>query len=186
MLNFNRLLIFVFLVSLTVFTSSVYAVLSDKRQSSLNNLFYELKNAESEADAMIIEEQIWNLWLEAEDVELNKLMQQVLDKMRVSDFDAAIEICNKIIELKPDYAEAWNKRATIYFQQRKYEESLVDIAKTLELEPRHFGAMAGRALIRIRQVKVALARQSIIQAMEIHPYLRQRFLFPDLVTDVVE
>jgi len=132
-----------------------------------------------------IEEQIWNLWLEAGDVKINKMMQAVLDKMRVSDFESALAICNEIIELKPDYAEAWNKRATIYFQLRKYEESLADIAKTLELEPRHFGSLAGRALIRIRQVKIPLARQSIIKAMEIHPFLRQRFLFPDLVTDTV-
>jgi len=57
---------------------------------------------------------------------------------------------------------------------------LVDIAKTLQLEPRHFGSLAGRAVIRLRQLKSALARQSIVEAMKYPPFLRERHLFPDL------
>ena len=107
-------------------------------------------------------------------------MQEALQKRRGYDFNGAIEILNKVIELNPNFAEAWNQRATVYFNQEKYEESLADIAKTLELEPRHFGSLAGRAVIRLRQLKNALARQSVVEAMNYHPFLRERHLFPDL------
>jgi hypothetical protein len=69
----------------------------------------------------------------------------------------------------------------VRFHQQKYEASLEDIAETLVLEPRHFGALAGRAVIRLYQSKSALARQNIIEASKIHPYLKERAFFPDLV-----
>jgi tetratricopeptide (TPR) repeat protein len=61
-----------------------------------------------------------------------------------SSYDGALDILNKVIALKPDYPEAWNQRATIYFFKYEYEKSLEDVAKTLELEPRRFGALRGR------------------------------------------
>ncbi len=96
-----------------------------------------------------------------------KLMQDALQKRRGYDYKGSLEILNKVIGLKPDYAEVWNQRATIYFHQEEYEKSLWDIAKTLELEPRHFGSLAGRAVIRLKQNKPALARQNIVEAFEI-------------------
>jgi len=107
-------------------------------------------------------------------------MQQAMRERRSYNFSGALKILNRVIDRTPDYAEAWNQRATVYFQQTEYEKSLQDIARTLELEPRHFGAMAGRALIRLRQNKPALAHQNILQALRLHPYLPERSLFPEL------
>jgi Tfp pilus assembly protein PilF len=108
-------------------------------------------------------------------------MQDAMRQRRSYDFAGAIEILNQVIALDPAYAEAWNQRATVYFHQGNYEASLEDIATTLELEPRHFGALAGRAVIRLYQLKSALALQNIIEASKIHPYLKERAFFPDLL-----
>jgi len=148
--------------------------------SKLDALFLDLKNAENETEARETEEEIWLAWMESGDDEIDKMLAQAMLKRRSYDFEGGIKILNEIIKKKPDFAEAWNQRATLYFYQKKYEESLVDIAKTLELEPRHFGSMAGRAVIRWRQSKPILARQNIIEAMKVHPFLKEQKMFPGL------
>jgi len=148
--------------------------------SQLDKFFVELKNAKGLAEAQKIEGQIWMAWLKSGDEKVDELMQLAQRKRRGYDFNGAIEVLDEIIELKPDYAEAWNQRATVYFFQEEYEKSLEDIAKVLELEPRHFGSLAGRAIIRLRQLKPALARQNILEAMKYHPYLKERTLLPNL------
>lgn len=153
---------------------------SFSNDESLDELFESLKNASSQQQARGLENSIWKSWLESDDAKVNELMQQALRKREVYDFNGALEILNQVIALKPDFSEAWNQRATVYFHQDKYEESLQDIARTLALEPRHFGSLAGRAMIRIRQGKQALAIQNIIEAIKFHPYLKERSFFPML------
>ena len=148
--------------------------------SNLDALFLELKHSENVTEAKALEKQIWEKWMESGDDDIDELLQQAMRKRRVYDFEGSIIILNKIIALKPDFSEAWNQRATLYFYQEKYEESLIDIAKTLELEPRHFGSLAGRAVIRWRQAKPALARQNIIEALKVHPFLKEQKMFPGL------
>lgn len=148
--------------------------------TKLDALFLDLKLAENEAEAKVIEGKIWVKWMESGDIIIDDLLQQAIRKRRVYDFNGSIEILNDIIALKPDFSEAWNQRATLYFYQEKYEKSLIDIAKTLELEPRHFGSLAGRAVIRWRQLKPGLARQNIIEAMKVHPFLKEQKMFPGL------
>lgn len=148
--------------------------------SILDSLFLDLKHASNVAEARKLEQVIWKQWFRSGDEAIDELMQKAMKKRRSYDFNGAIEVLNEIIKQKPEYAEGWNQRATVYFHQEKYEESLVDIAKTLELEPRHFGSLAGRAVIRLRQNKPALAMQNIIQALQFHPYLKEKDFFPDL------
>lgn len=148
--------------------------------TKLDALFLDLKKAENEVDAKAVEEKIWSAWMVSGDDEIDAMLRDAMRKRRSYDFDGGIEVLNKIIKLKPDFSEAWNQRATLYFFQKKYEESLIDIAKTLELEPRHFGSLAGRAVIRWRQSKPELARQNIIEAMKVHPFLKEQNMFPGL------
>ena len=147
---------------------------------TLNELFVQLKNVAQEKEARRLEHMIWKQWFKSGDAAIDELMETAMEKRRWYDFNGALEILNQIIELKPDYSEAWNQRATVYFRQQSFEKSLIDIAKTLELEPRHFGAMAGRAVIRLQQNKPALARQNIMEAIKFHPYLKERNMFPGL------
>ena len=146
----------------------------------LDDLFQQLKEAPTETEARKLENQIWKSWLTSGDSKIDNLMQKAFRKRRSYNFDGAIELLNQVIALKPDYPEVWNQRATVYFHQEKYEKSLEDIAKTLELEPRHFGSLAGRAVIRLKQQKPALAIQNIKVALKIHPFLKEKNLFPNL------
>lgn len=176
------------IVSHRVFPSSIllivlslfWALPANAGSSKLDALFVELKNADSSTTARKLEQKIWIQWFQSGDSTVDEMMQEAMDKRRGYDFNGAIEILNRVVTMKPDYSEGWNQRATVYFYQQKYEESLVDIAKTLELEPRHFGSLAGRAVIRLHQNKPALARQNIIEALKYHPYLKEKDFFPDL------
>jgi Tfp pilus assembly protein PilF len=86
-----------------------------------------------------------------------------------------------VIALNPEYAEVWNQRATVYFHRAKHEVALVDVAKALVLEPRHFGAFAGRAINRLQQLKPVIARSNNEEALKLLPYLLERHYVPDLV-----
>lgn len=168
---------------LPVFALLLLAALSPpvlSQVSEMDMLFQQLKYANDEAAAREYENKIWTNWFKSGDDEIDALMQRAMRERSNYNFSGALEILDEVIERNPDFAEAWNQRATNYFFREEYEKSLQDIATTLELEPRHFGAMAGRAIIRLRQHKPALARQNIIEALKLHPYLPERALFPDL------
>ena len=107
-------------------------------------------------------------------------MGEAMTKRQNRDFNGALKTLNKVIKLDPSYAEAWNQRATVYFRQEKFEESLIDIAEVLELEPRHSGALAGRAVIRLIQQKPVIAQRNIREALKYHPYLKEKSFFPQL------
>ncbi len=163
-----------------IFFSCTFHTTAVAGGSKLDALFLALKSAENESEARATEEKIWLAWMESGDDKIDAMLRDAMRKRRSYDFEGGIKILNEIIKLKPDFSEAWNQRATLYFYQKKYEESLLDIAKTLELEPRHFGSLAGRAVIRWRQSKPELARQNIIEAMKVHPFLKEQSMFPGL------
>ena len=166
----------VFFLMLAGFVTQPALSSSDK----LDSLFEQLKQAGDQVTARQVENEIWQTWFESGDKKIDELMRQAMRERSSYNFEAALEIVNEVISRKPDYAEAWNQRATIHFHQSKFEKSLEDIATTLELEPRHFGAMAGRALIRLQQNKPTLAMQNVIEASKLHPYLPEKSLFPGL------
>lgn len=171
----GRTLLVLGLLTSNIFTTRLYA-----DQASLDLLFFSLKYAQDEETSRVYVNAIWQEWFQSGDELTDSLMQEAMQKRGNYDFAGAVEILSKVIELNPDYAEAWNQRATVYYYQKNYEASLIDIAKTLELEPRHFGALSGRAMIRLYQSKPALARQNIIEASKIHPHLKERRLFPGI------
>ncbi|MEH6473777.1 MAG: tetratricopeptide repeat protein [Halopseudomonas sp.] len=116
--------------------------------------------------------------MRSENPDVDRLMGEAMQARRWYDFDKALLLLDQIVEIDPSYAEAWNQRATIYFHRGDYEQALEAVAKTLEREPRHFGALAGRGMIRLRQGSSALAIQNIKAAVAFHPYLRERALLP--------
>jgi tetratricopeptide (TPR) repeat protein len=147
----------------------------------LDGLFVLLGQAQDEVTARTIEDRIWSTWFDSGNPDVDMLMEKAMAQRGVYDFAGALETLDQVVEKAPAFAEAWNQRATIHFFREEYEQSLEAVARTLELEPRHFGAMAGRAVIRMRQLKPALARQNLLEALEINPWLRERAMFPDLV-----
>ena len=124
-----------------------------------DNLFDALKSSESEEAAAPFVRQIWDQWFVAPDERAQDLLIRGTLSMRQSDFDAAEETLSELTEYCPDYAEGWNQRAFARYLAGRFDRALEDIDRALELEPRHFGALAGRGLTLLRQGRVTLAHQ---------------------------
>ena len=154
--------------------------LAQSQVQRLDELFAALKSATDQAAAQRLAGEIWTLWTQPDDPALAERMGQVLSRLGMSDLGGAIALLDEMVVDYPDYAEGWNQRATVNFLLGRYDESLADIERTLQLEPRHFGALAGRSLIHLQRDERELALEAIRQALEIHPFLGERGLFPEL------
>jgi len=157
-----------------VFLNLVAFALPGFAQSEKDALFEALKNAPSEQAAETIENQIWETWLGAAPTpEIRAKIDQAMERRGIYDFEGARQLLNEVVDTAPDYSEGWNQRAFILFLQGKYDESLEDITRVLELEPRHFGALSGRAMILMTQGRVELGQKALREAVDIHPYLKE-------------
>lgn len=140
-------------------------------------LFQELKEAKTEFEAREAENLIWQHWFSsAPDAETASLVDRAMERRRSYDFAGAKELLDEAVARAPDYSEVWNQRAFVLFLQGRLDRSLEDIDRVLELEPRHFGALAGKARILMRQGRVQLGQKALRQAVEIYPFLRERSL----------
>ena len=101
------------------------------RTPSLDTLFQALKIAPDDSSAKAIEDRIWTLWISSGSDTCNLLMSRVKTAMDEKNVDLAIRLLDAVIELKPDYVEGWNRRATLYFQKRDYEHAMSDLAQVL-------------------------------------------------------
>lgn len=158
---------------------------TQREAAVLDALFARLKAAPDAAAARAITDEIWIYWTTPADPRLAARMQDVLMLRQQADFPAVMAALDDIIAEYPSYAEAWNQRATVHFLLGNYDQSLADIAKTLEFESRHFGALAGRAMIYKNQGKDDLALEAMAAALAIHPFLAERALFPELLEELV-
>jgi tetratricopeptide (TPR) repeat protein len=161
------------------------AAQTEREEAALDRLFAQLSVAPNAAAAQAITNQIWIYWTTPSDAMLAARMQDVLARRQAADFPAAIALLDAIIADHPGYAEAWNQRATVHYLLRDFDRSLTDIDKVLELEPRHFGALAGRAVIYRQQGEDALALKDILAALAIHPFLAERAMFPELLGPMI-
>ncbi|WP_298822176.1 tetratricopeptide repeat protein [uncultured Roseibium sp.] len=140
-------------------------------------LFRALKNASNEVEAKKIENQIWEAWLNAApNPAIRERIDEAMSRRGIYDFQGAKDILDEVVEEAPDYSEGWNQRAFVLFLQGNYDESLEDIDRVLELEPRHFGALSGKAMIFLSMGRAKLGQKLLRQAVEIHPYLNERNL----------
>ena len=138
----------------------------------LNNLFAELKLAKTQRAALEIEQRIWQNWYKSGDEDIDWLMRQGRIALGERNMREALDVADDVVKRKPDYSEGWNFRATALYVAGKLDASLNDVAKVLKLEPRHFGALSGTALIMLRKGDNAAALAAIKRALEIHPHLR--------------
>jgi len=149
----------------------------DPRQN-LDKLFEALKIAPTDDSAKYVENRIWALWLAAGGDTANLLMGRVKTAMDGKDLDLAIRLLNAVIDIRPDYVEGWNRRATVYYMKKDFGNALADIREVLAREPRHFGALSGLGMIMqdIGDDKHAL--EAFRRALAVHPHLER---IPDLV-----
>jgi len=133
-----------------------------------------LKQASSQAEADALSNQIWQVWLTAPDAAAQEVLDAAMARRVAYDFAGAIAQIDRLIEGWPDYAEGWNQRATLHFLTGNLDASLADVAEVLAREPRHFGALSGKALILMQQGKTGLAKIAVREALKHHPFLHER------------
>ncbi len=146
--------------------------------NSLDFLFGALQAAPDNETAKAIEQRIWALWMHSRSDTANLLMTRVQKAIEDKDLDLAIKLLDGIVKIKPDYIEAWNRRATIYYMRKDYGRSIADIREVLKREPRHFGALTGLGLILqdIGDDKQAL--EAYRRALAVYPRIER---VPDIV-----
>ncbi|MFT4274822.1 MAG: tetratricopeptide repeat protein [Rhodopseudomonas sp.] len=153
------------------------------RAKGLDFLFGALKAAPDEASAKHVEGRIWALWSQTSSDTTALLMARSKVAMDAKQYDVALKLLDAVLELKPDYVEGWNRRATIYYLQNEYMRSLEDIEQVLAREPRHFGALAGLGMIMQELGDDKRALDAFRQALALNPHLDK---VPDLVKTLSE
>ena len=159
---------------------------SEDRDNQLNRLFNELK-INNLALVYGTEQKIWEIWTTHPTDE--KLTQELLkgsNLMQGDTISESIKIFSKLIELDPNWAEAWNKRATALYLIGDYEGSQKDIDKVLELEDRHFGALAGQGLVNIKLENYEKAIESYKRAQEIYPAMQSPKIMIEQIQQLIK
>ena len=118
-----------------------------------------------------LQTQIMAYWSRSESPSMTLLLARATRSLEEEDYETALEFLDDLVRLAPEFAEGWNRRATVHFLRGDYGRSLVDIQRTLALEPRHFGALAGLGIILDRFGREAEALEVFRRAPEIHPHL---------------
>jgi tetratricopeptide (TPR) repeat protein len=154
---------------LLLFMTCVAAAAQDA--TKLDDLFARLKTAAAE-EAGRIETEIWIEWSKSGSPAMDLLLQRGRDAMEMGDTGQAIEHFTAIIDHSPDFAEAWNARATAYYLAGEFGPSVADIAHVLQLNPRHFGALSGLAMILEESDRPERALEVYKAALAIHPQMQ--------------
>ena len=147
------------------------AIHADQNDPRLNDLFLVIQQTENATVASNAESKIWEIWLEHDDQQTQERLGEGIVAMDGNPREA-LSIFNELVEEVPDFAEGWNKRATLYYLFRDYAASERDIEKTLALEPRHFGALSGLGLVYLAQSQYAKAISAFEAVLFIHPHSR--------------
>ena len=137
----------------------------------LDELFQRLQALPLAGNAYEIEDEIWETWIAGNEPLAERIMNDAIAAIAQKRYADAEDCLNRLIAVQPEWAEAWNKRATLYFLQGRECESLSDVRRTLELEPRHFGAISGFAQICIRNGDHRSAIITMNAALQINPHL---------------
>lgn len=141
-------------------------------------LFDRLKASDSEVAAAPIANLLWRDFTRAPDPHAQKLLDRGMRKIRTGDPAGAVPVLDQLVAYCPEFAEGWNQRAFAYYLSGAFDRALADIDRTLEIEPRHFGALSGKVLTLMRQGRDQLALAVLQQALAVHPWMSERRLLP--------
>jgi tetratricopeptide (TPR) repeat protein len=156
------------------------------RTHNLEFLFGALKVAPDETSAKSIEDRIWALWLTSGSDTCNLLMTRIKAAVDSENYDLAVRLLDAVIEIRPDYVEAWNRRATVFFMKRDYNSALADLGHVLAREPRHFGALTGLGAIMQDIGDDKRALDAYRRALDVDPHLKGVAEKVKTLTDKVE
>lgn len=144
---------------------------NSRNDARLEPLFEQLKASKDPAVAQILEAQIWHIWTWTSNEDANMLMRLGLGAMEREDLEGALLHFDELVEIAPDFAEGWNKRATVYYRQGNFAASVADIERVLAIEPKHFGALSGLGMIYLELGEKRGALRAFEKARDIHPNL---------------
>ena len=144
---------------------------ADQNDPALDGLFERLAVTTSDEEASNITREIWQRWTANDDPNISQLMQIGIRGLSYSSYRRALQSFDQVIEMAPEFAEGWNRRATLYYHIKEYRRSIDDIKQTLRLEPRHFGAWSGLGLISVAQDNYSGALAAFKKALSINPHL---------------
>jgi tetratricopeptide (TPR) repeat protein len=145
---------------------------AEEQTNLADDLLDKLKEVESDEEAASLETEIFETWLVSGSATVDTLMQRGLGYLAAEDLEGARDAFDKAIAIKPDYAEAWNRRAVLFFNDGKYDEAVADLESAIQYEPRHFGAWIGLAMIFEAIDRPDAALRAYEKALEIHPRLQ--------------
>ena len=151
---------------------AVAAPVATTRQARLDQLFTELKRERNEKAAERIAQRIWGEWAESGSASIDLMMQWSQKAMDDQKFDVALDFLDQVVILQPKYAEGWNRRATVHYMMKNFGKSMSDIDQTLQLEPRHFGALSGLAQIMAATGHKQSALEAWQKVLAIYPMMR--------------
>ena len=146
-------------------------LLSEEREERLDQLFAILKDAKNKQLSQKAVQEIESIWSKSGSDTIDLLVEWAGEAANNKEYGKALDFLDNVVRLKPDYAEGWNKRATVHFLNKDYGLSIADVERTLELEPRHFGALAGLGIMLQDYNEDARALEFMQRALEINPSL---------------
>ena len=160
---------------------------SENKTDELDKLFLKLKKEQNITVASKIESEIWKLWTtHSSEPSLTELLAEGSYYMSQNQLSSAHEIFSKAIELDPDWAEAWNKRATVLYLMGDYELSQNDINIVLSLEKRHFGALSGQGLVQSALKNYQSAIDSYVEAHKIYPAMKSPIIMIEKLKELIK
>ena len=157
-----------------------------ERNVQLDKLFKELKNINTNL-VLQTEQKIWKIWsTHPTNNKLTTRLEEGSQFVRDQNYLKAIDVFTEVINLDKKWAEAWNKRATVFYLIGEFQDSQNDIDKVLELEKRHFGALAGQGLVNIQLKNYEKAIRSYQQAQEIYPTMKSATIMIKHIEELIK
>ena len=174
------------ILAIIILIFSTTTLSANDRDIELNKLFLELKKDIPSLSSRIAQ-QIWMLWsTHPTDQKLTSILDEGSRLVQDQQYNRAIDVFTQAIELDPTWAEAWNKRATVYYIVGEFQKSQEDIDKVLELEERHFGALAGQGMVNIQLKNYDKAKRSYQKAQEIYPAMKSSKVMIEQIEELIK
>lgn len=182
----NNFFIKRFILAITFIVFNINSLVANENENQLNKLFKDLK-IKNKYLSYQIEKKIWKLWsTHPKSIKLTNMLTEGSDLVNNKKLNEAIIVFDKVIEIDPNWAEAWNKRATVFYMLGEFQKSQKDIDKVLELEKRHFGALAGQGLVNIKLKNYEKAIMSYEKAQEIYPTMKSPKIMIEKINELIK
>ena len=173
-----------FLIIILFFSTTTLS--ANERNAELDKLFLELKKNNPSLSSKVAQ-QIWMLWsTHPSDQKLTSILDEGSRLIQDQQLNRAIDVFTEAIELDPSWAEAWNKRATVFYMVGEFQKSQDDIDKVLELEKRHFGALSGQGMVNIKLKNYDKAKRSYQKAQEIYPAMKSSKVMIEQIEELIK